>query len=119
MPAHDNPEFKIAAALDRAAAGAPPGHRARVPGAWLSRLECLVWDCRIPIRHDHVFCHNHLAGLRDGSINECPGCARAKESWSEICDECATDPAVRNSTTRPNTWYRSDYVVLSERESKD
>ena len=119
MPVPDDVEARIAAALDRAAAAAAPGHRARAPGAWLSRAECLVWDCRTPVPPERVFCHSHLEGLRDGSINECPGCAHAKESWTDLCAECSTDPAVRSSTSRPNTWYRPDYVILSERQSKD
>ena len=109
MPDADEIVRAIAGALDRAAAGGRRGRRAVSPVEWVSRDHCLHWSCRVPVRVDRVFCRSHLLGLLDGTVDECPGCARAKESWNELCAECTTDPAVRGSTSRLRAWYRVEY----------
>lgn len=49
---------------------------------------CLFWDCDAPIRPDHTLCLDHFHELRDGLIDECPGCGSAKYTKYGVCLDC-------------------------------
>ena len=94
----------------RAKRAHPTGVSSVPPRVSLPQDRCLHWSCAVRLNAGEVFCSSHRRGLEDGLVDECPGCARAKDAWQELCKECFDDPSMRRSTSRPLTWYRPEYV---------
>ncbi len=59
---------------------------------------CKFWNCDEKVRYD--YCAAHYRELKAGKINECPGCARAKDVKYPTCIICkdSTKGAVRESS---------------------
>lgn len=57
---------------------------------------CLMWSCHDSIPNDYIFCYKHHEDFKEGLIDECPGCARAKEAKDEACAECYNVPVSKH-----------------------
>ncbi len=82
---------------------------------------CSYFECDEAVPKNHRFCRTHYAENRNGLIDECRGCQRAKYKKWPLCRDCnnagkgkpraKSQPTARQSKYEPeynSTWERGD-----------
>lgn len=56
-----------------------------------NRTVCGYWRCNRLIDSRHFLCAEHYEDWQDYLIDECPSCGRFKDSFYELCLDCANE----------------------------
>ena len=78
---------------------ARPVNRRRSPQPQRTKV-CHFWECDERIRADHTFCYDHYTELREGEIDDCPGCGRGKYAQYDVCMDCYRSGTRRKTAPR-------------------